>query len=200
MHAGTDDWRDLAVHVPRRSGTTEHLLVLHATGDFTNPDPHPHDKKEPRTMNRRTIAIAALAAGSLLLAACGDDDDQTATDMPAMDDDAGMDDAGHGGGHDADEENSPVADGARQIEVTATDFAFDPGDITVEAGEDLAIVLTSEDILHDFTIDELDAHVAADRGETAEGGVTAEEAGTYTYYCSVSGHREAGMEGTLTVE
>src|SRR3546814_1479247 len=91
-----------------------------------------------------------------------------------------MDDDGHGGGHDDGEENSPVADGARQIEVTATDFAFDPGDITVEAGEDLAIVLTSEDLLHDFTIDELDAHVAADRGETAEGGLTAEEAGTYT--------------------
>ena len=150
-------------------------------------------------MNRRTIAIAALAAGSLLLAACGDDDDQTA-DMPAMDDDAGMDDDGHGGGHDDDEEDSPVADGAREVEMTATDFAFDPDEITAEAGEDLAIVLTSEDLLHDFTIDELDAHVAADRGETATGGFTADEAGTYTYYCSVPGHREAGMEGTLTVE
>ena len=144
-------------------------------------------------MNRRTIAIAALATGSLLLAACGDDDDQTATDMPAMDD-------GHGGGHDDDEENRPVADGARRIEVTATDFAFDPGEITANVGEDLAIVLTSEDVLHDFTIDELDAHVAADRDETAEGGLTADEAGTYAYYCSVPGHREAGMEGTLTVE
>jgi plastocyanin len=144
-------------------------------------------------MNRRTtLSIAALAAGSFLLAACGDDD-ETNADMPAMDDD------GHGGdGHN--DSDSPVADGAREIEVSATDFAFDPDEITAEAGEDLAIVLTSEDILHDFTIDELDAHVAADRGETAEGGVTAAEAGTYTYYCSVPGHREAGMEGTLTVD
>ena len=144
-------------------------------------------------MNRRTMAIAALAAGSVLLAACGDDDDQTATDTPAMDD------GGHGGdGHD--DANSPVADGAREIDVTATDFAFDPDEITAEVGEDLAIVLTSEDLLHDFTIDELDAHVAADRGETVAGGVTADEAGTYTYYCSVPGHRETGMEGTLTVQ
>jgi len=89
--------------------------------------------------------------------------------------------------------------GTYRVEVTATDLAFDPPELTAEVGEDLAIVLTSEDMLHDFTIDELDVHVAADRGDTAEGALRADEPGTYTYYCSVPGHRDAGMEGTLTV-
>jgi plastocyanin len=127
-------------------------------------------------MKRTTLVASALATG-VLLTACGGGDHG----------------AGHGG-----EANSAVADGARRIEVSATIRGFDPDEITATAGEDLAVSLTSEDMLHDFVIDELDAHVAADRGETAEGGLRA-EAGTYTYYCSVPGHRRAGMEGTLTV-
>ena len=44
---------------------------------------------------------------------------------------------------------------------------------SAEVGEDLAVALTSEDILHGFTIDDLDAHLTADRGQTAEGGCSA---------------------------
>jgi plastocyanin len=127
-------------------------------------------------MHRRTpTALAALTIATSLLAACGDD-------------------------HSTHDEASGVVEGARPVEVTADDFAFDPDEITAEAGEDLVIVLTSGDMLHDFTIDELDAHVAAGGGDTAEGGLSAAEPGSYTYYCSVPGHRNAGMEGTLTVE
>lgn len=139
------------------------------------------------------LATSLLLAGSLL-AACGDDDSTMADDMPS-DMPGDMDDH-----MDGDEESTPVADAARRIEVVADDFSFEPDEITAEVGEDLAIVLSSEDLLHDFTIDELDAHVVADRGETAEGGLRADEAGEFTFYCSVPGHRAAGMEGTLVVE
>jgi hypothetical protein len=36
MHAGMDGWHDIAVHVPLRSGTTDHVLALDVTGDFSN--------------------------------------------------------------------------------------------------------------------------------------------------------------------
>lgn len=94
---------------------------------------------------------------------------------------------------------SSVAAGAREVAVTANDLLFDPDEISVTTGEDVAIVLTSVDTLHDFTIDELDAHVAADRGETETGGFRVGRPGRYTFYCAVPGHRQAGMEGTLLV-
>lgn len=132
---------------------------------------------------------------SLLAAACGGDDDDNpavgGSDMPHADDDGG-------GGHD---EAGDVAADARVVLVAATSFEFGPDEIRAAAGEDLAIQLTSEDIEHDFVIDDLDdPHVVGvEAGENNTGGFTAPEPGTYTYYCAVAGHREAGMEGTLVV-
>lgn len=119
----------------------------------------------------------------LLVAACGDD-----AGSPAS----------HADGHG---ESSHVAPGARVIEVRGTSFRFDPDAITARVGEELAIELTADDAEHDFVIDELDAHVSASDGRTAVGGFdTGDEARTYVYYCSVAGHRDAGMEGRLVVE
>lgn len=96
-------------------------------------------------------------------------------------------------------ENSPVAEGAMRIPVRADNLSFDPSTISVRIGTNVAIDLTAVDALHDFTIDELSAHVTADQGDTATGGFHAAPPARYTYYCSVPGHREAGMEGTLVV-
>lgn len=41
--------------------------------------------------------------------------------------------------------------------------------------------------------------VHAEADSTATGSFTVDEPGTYTIYCAIPGHREAGMEGTLEV-
>lgn len=153
---------------------------------------HPNLRKERLVRRPTTLLLTVLATSSLVLAACGDDGD----DAASTETESGSDHDGSGHG-----DASPVAEGAREIEVTARSFEFEPDEITVTAGEDIAIVLTSEDLLHDFTIDELDVHVAADPDdEPAAGGLRADEPGEYTFYCRVAGHRAAGMEGTLVVE
>lgn len=128
-------------------------------------------------------AVLALVLSSAL-SACGDDPPRATS-------------ADGGSAH---AESSPVAPGARHLEVSARSFAFGPSEITAKADEDLAIVLSSVDSEHDFTIDELGAHVAAEAGSTAIGGFRAITPGRYAFYCSVAGHRQAGMEGVLVVE
>jgi nitrite reductase (NO-forming) len=120
----------------------------------------------------RSLILAAVAA--LALGACTTD-------------------GGHGG------HGQAAAEGARTIEVSASSFSFTPDRIEITAGEEVTIELTSTDEEHDFVIDEADLHLHADPGETATGGLRLDEPGTYTAYCSVAGHREAGMTATVEV-
>ena len=58
---------------------------------------------------------------------------------------------------------------------------------------------------HDSTAsgDHMDAgtfHAAATAGGTAELVFEADEAGEYTLFCTVPGHRELGMTATLVIE
>lgn len=122
---------------------------------------------------------------------------------------AGSDHGGHDmGGHDmgggstaGHTKNAPVARGARRIVVDATSsFRFAPRSIDLEAGEDVAIVLKSEETFHDFVVKGVGHVVGAKAGKTARGGLRIDQPGTYKYWCSVPGHRSAGMKGTITVE
>ena len=97
------------------------------------------------------------------------------------------------------EMNRKVVPGARKIAVTADDFAFAPDAITMQAGEDVTIVLTAEDIQHDFSVKGVGHVVHAKKGKTAQGGLRITKPGTYKFWCTVRGHRQAGMTGTITV-
>ena len=94
---------------------------------------------------------------------------------------------------------SPIPD-ADEITIEMTDMAFHPDSIEVTAGEPVNLVVTNRgEVFHDLTIDELDLQIGVDPGQTATAGLEVGEPGEYAYHCSVPGHTEAGMQGTLTV-
>lgn len=93
----------------------------------------------------------------------------------------------------------PYAD-ATVVEVTATDLAFDPSAITIDAGDPVNLRLVNRgQVFHDLTIPDLDVTLAAEPGETVTTGITVDTPGTYEFLCTVPGHADAGMRGTLTV-
>jgi nitrite reductase (NO-forming) len=94
-----------------------------------------------------------------------------------------------------------TASGAHGGEALALDLAisgFSPSDLEAHEG-DITIALHNLDAFpHDFTIDELGVKVAVDANATITETFSATP-GVYEFYCSIPGHREAGMVGTLTV-
>ncbi|MCO5221544.1 MAG: cupredoxin domain-containing protein [Thermomicrobiales bacterium] len=106
--------------------------------------------------------------------------------------DSGEADAGAEGGE-------ASASAAASVEVSMHDMYFDPTDLTIGADTPTTFHFVNDGAaVHDFTIDALDIHVSVNPGESAEIEVNAPE-GTYEFYCSVPGHKDAGMVGTLTV-
>lgn len=127
----------------------------------------------------RTFAIAAALA--LSLTACG------GGDAGNGDGDA----AGDGGG-----------EAATSVTLDATDsLAFEPDTFTAAAGEEVEVTLDcGPTVEHTFVIEGYEDEAVVSEcaaGESGSGTFTV-EAGDYTFYCDVPGHREAGMEGTFT--
>jgi len=83
------------------------------------------------------------------------------------------------------------------------DLVFDPETLEAEAGEVTIDYTNPSEVPHNVAIEDGSETVA--QGETVTGGASAPatatlDAGDYAYYCSIPGHRESGMEGTLTVK
>jgi len=110
-----------------------------------------------------------------------------------------------------------------EILIEETDFAYAPSDFIVPAGRPVTVTLHNSGLVeHDFVVDNIvvtdvvatdagstaehhmggavfDLHVSALPGNTSTITFTALEAGVYQIFCSVPGHKEAGMVGQLTV-
>lgn len=109
-----------------------------------------------------------------------------------------------------------------QLTLKATDIAYDRTRLEVTAGRPIALSFINEGALeHDFSILTIDAtevhdssagghgghadaqgdlHISAKPGTTAVLTFTPTTPGVYEFYCTVPGHREAGMVGVLIVK
>ncbi|MBK5219425.1 MAG: cupredoxin domain-containing protein [Thermoleophilia bacterium] len=89
------------------------------------------------------------------------------------------------------------------IELAADEsaLAYDTDSLESSAGEVTIDFTNPSSIGHDVAIEKDGEEITATEVITqGEDSATAElEPGSYTFFCSVPGHREAGMEGTLTV-
>ena len=136
-------------------------------------------------MIRRLLPVPiALAALVLALAACGGSDNEAATT-------GGAATGGGGGGQTLQISADPS--GALKFEQTSLDATA--GQVTIDFTNDSSLQ-------HNVT---LDGPGVEDEGtDTISGSSTSTtldlQAGTYTFYCSVDGHRAAGMEGKIVVK
>lgn len=89
-----------------------------------------------------------------------------------------------------------------KVEIVATEFRFSPVEIRGVKGGEIEIVFKNNgEMSHDLVFEEAGFKTKLlSPGQTETIKVKFNEIGFYTFYCSVPGHKEAGMEGVLIVE
>jgi plastocyanin len=141
-------------------------------------------------MTRRFLLLLLTALALVVaVAACGGDDDDEAEEPAA---EATTEETGGGGG--GGETLMLAADPGGALSFDQTELHAPAGEVTIE--------LTNESgIPHNV---EVEGNGVEEVSETITEGTTSLtltlEAGEYEFYCAVPGHREGGMEGTLTVD
>ena len=130
------------------------------------------------TSVRRWTAVALLA----VMGACGGGSDKDKTTAGGTEKPAG------------DAPPGPT------INVVGKEFSFDPAKLTLKAGGASTIVLKNTgSIEHDFTLEDPGFKLTVPGNNTREKVLKVDKPGTYQFYCSVAGHKDAGMKGELTV-
>ena len=150
-------------------------------------------------MRRIPFLLLICAVVALGVAGCGGDDNSSSdtaaattetTDTTATDE--GTTGASGGGGG--------------VIKVAADpggDLAFVQKSLTAKAGKNTVEFTNESSLPHDVKIEEGGKEVGGTdvvSGGKAEATVQLDAGEPYTFYCSVPGHRDAGMEGKLTVK
>jgi plastocyanin len=143
-----------------------------------------------------SVALAITAIAPFALVACGGDDDESSTESGSTEttsETSTTEDTGSSGGAGGTVTFTAAEDGS---------LAFDEDSAETEAGTVTIELDNPSGTPHNVEIEGPDGDVGGTDTVTDDTTSTDVELepGDYTFYCSVPGHREGGMEGTLTVE
>lgn len=144
---------------------------------------------------KQLVSFLALALAALALVACGSSDDDSSTTATSNNEGSA-----ETGGPAKDESGGATlrfeADPGGDLAYTTTSASTKAGKVTIDFNNPQA--LTHDVVIETSSGKEVGGTELIASGEDS---TTVDlEPGTYTFYCSVPGHREAGMEGTLTVK
>ena len=164
-------------------------------------------------MKKLSVALALVLA-SLALVACGSSGSSSSSEpaTTAESTEAETSEAPEGAGAAEPEEEAGAgkseesSGGGSTVKFEAEAegmLMFEEKSATAEAGEDTIEFNNPSAVPHNVAIEDSSGKVIAETETISESETTTTadlEPGTYTFFCSIPGHREAGMEGTLTVK
>lgn len=139
--------------------------------------------------------IALTTATALAAAGCGGgtSSSQTSSSAPAAPSTSGASTA------------PAAAPGGHELEISAPasgELRYEQTKLTAKPGKVTIAFANPSQLPHDVVIASKDGKVLGRTPQTTGGKATATvnlTPGKYTFYCSVAGHRQAGMTGTLVV-
>lgn len=145
--------------------------------------------------SRRIAALLAIgAAVAVPIAGCGGSSNDNSSSSA---DTSGATQASTSGG-------AAASGPGGSVDLTATDFKFNPSDPTVKSGEVTFTEKNDGQVTHSLEIEDVNG-----QDQELEGDVSPGQSGTlkvnlppgkYEFYCPVDNHRDMGMEGEITVK
>jgi plastocyanin len=151
---------------------------------------------------KKVVALLALALASVALVACGGSSDSSSSS--ATEATSGGGETTSGGASGAKEKGGGGGGSTLKFEADPEgSLAYTTTEATAKAGSVTVDFNNPQGLPHDVAIEDSAGEVVGATEEITEGtdSTTVDlKPGTYHFFCTVPGHREAGMEGTLTVK
>ena len=145
---------------------------------------------------KKLAATSAAVLAAAALVACGGGDETTSSETGGEATSGAATGGGGGGGETAGATVKFEADPNGELAFTSDQVSTSAGEVTIDFNN-------PQSLPHDVAIEDSSGETVAQTDVISDDSATATadlKPGTYTFYCTVPGHRDAGMEGTLTVK